>query len=601
MKIRPIVEPIARKEILQQLEMKENSAQRNICFIVPTLGNKTKSIDQQELLRRLFHSFVSSLTSLDTKQFFYTFYIGFDKGDPVFDDHDNLLKLDTIFTKLESKLPLSIHMIRVTDQEIAHHPARIWSGLANMAYWEGCEYLYQANDDLKIITKNWTLSFVEQLENNRLASNFGIVFPKDLNNPITSTQSFVHRTHLDLFGTFYPFVYKNWFSDNWIQLAYWPTETDFLMEDFHVENKKRNPRYTTDHSSFSFLNEDLKYSCERIADFLSSQETTSLSSFLDGKILKDPPLIETARIQALRGLIKDPHVEKGSMKERNAETIETLTERDRIPCAQIEMFFLQWGGGVKVNPFHKLLASFDTEMLEREKEYGEKSFQIWSNTLGKQRRKELSKKIQSIVKQSLFLKNQRESNLPFKDTIVVIFTNWDQMERTEKCIQSIRQWGIDNFVVFTLDKRSFDYLSTKNVHSFYHTTFGPQPLSDVIPGEIPDADKKSRVILELQVYQKDVLIIGNDVILKKNVFDFIDSPSHHIVTQNCASDPNSTLFCPDILFARRTAEVKRFFMDAVLATAIAPLSFEETLKQLFHDAFVHHVPTLFLPFGTLSD
>jgi len=29
--------------------------------------------------------------------------------------------------------------------------------------------------------------------------------------------------------------------------------------------------------------------------------------------------------------------------------------------------------------------------------------------------------------------------------------------------------------------------------------------------------------------------------------------------------------------------------------------FEETLKQLFHDAFVHHIPTLFLPFGTLSN
>jgi hypothetical protein len=51
--------------------------------------------------------------------------------------------------------------------------------LDNAAFYENCEYLYQLNDDAKIMTKGWTKPFIHQLETNGkhhpLLKNFGMI------------------------------------------------------------------------------------------------------------------------------------------------------------------------------------------------------------------------------------------------------------------------------------------------------------------------------------------------------------------------------------------------------------------------------------------
>ena len=46
--------------------------------------------------------------------------------------------------------------------------------------------------------------------------------PLDSNNERILTQSFVHRTHLDVFGVhaYYPAAFRNWYSDNWATRVY---------------------------------------------------------------------------------------------------------------------------------------------------------------------------------------------------------------------------------------------------------------------------------------------------------------------------------------------------------------------------------------------
>lgn len=36
------------------------------------------------------------------------------------------------------------------------------------------------------------------------------------------THDCVHRTHLEIFGRYYPAVFKNWFVDDWITEVYMP-------------------------------------------------------------------------------------------------------------------------------------------------------------------------------------------------------------------------------------------------------------------------------------------------------------------------------------------------------------------------------------------
>ncbi len=60
---------------------------------------------------------------------------------------------------------------------------------------DGCEYLYQSNDDVQFISDGWTDTFVSVLKSSPVAPNYGVVGALDINNPLVLTQSMVHRTH----------------------------------------------------------------------------------------------------------------------------------------------------------------------------------------------------------------------------------------------------------------------------------------------------------------------------------------------------------------------------------------------------------------------
>ena len=36
------------------------------------------------------------------------------------------------------------------------------------------------------------------------------------------THDFVHRTHIDIFGFYYPRTFTDWFADDWITFVYHP-------------------------------------------------------------------------------------------------------------------------------------------------------------------------------------------------------------------------------------------------------------------------------------------------------------------------------------------------------------------------------------------
>ena len=56
-------------------------------------------------------------------------------------------------------------------------------------------------------------------------ANLGVTGPLDINNDKIFTHSFVHRTHIDVFGHLFPPSFKNWWSDDWISTVYGPEHT----------------------------------------------------------------------------------------------------------------------------------------------------------------------------------------------------------------------------------------------------------------------------------------------------------------------------------------------------------------------------------------
>lgn len=572
MVLKPIETPHSKQQVLDLLELKEDLTSKNICMIVPTLGNKEiEKMNEQELINILFRSFVSSLTPFDLKNFFFSFYIGFDKDDPVFDDPTNLKTLEGIINKLEARIPLSVKMIRVSDSEIIKSPARIWSGLANMGYWEGCDYFYQANDDLKIITRNWTLPFVQALQNSPVFPNLGIVFPTDLSYPDIATQSFVHRTHLDLFGSFYPFSYKNWFSDNWIQLTYSAIGADFRMNSFQVDNKKRTPRYSADHTNFADLNTDLRRSCERIADFLSIHNPSQLSSFKTKEELQHLSQFALDRISALEDLIKESEVIQKKKKGNQ--------EKDLFPCVQVEMDFWEWGKGTKMVHRHHLLGDLEEDLIEKERSFAFRFFGLWPSKRSVIMK--VSPKVNSILRSSEFVKNQAQNSL--KKTIIITFTNWNQIKTTEEWARRMKEIKQDNFLVVSLDKQSFDHLESKDINTFFHKSFEDQE----------QHDKRAGVILGILFFQNSVLFVENDVLVSKDVLDFIDHNQHSMISWGDLADSLSEF---QALFVRESSQAIKFFVDLDLVSTLTSTDFQTASDHLFRKAFHRIINIESLPF-----
>ena len=65
----------------------------------------------------------------------------------------------------------------------------------------GCEYFYQLNDDIKLVTPGWAEELVETLRSSSYLPNLGITGPLDTNNPRLMTHSFAHTCKMSFMTT----------------------------------------------------------------------------------------------------------------------------------------------------------------------------------------------------------------------------------------------------------------------------------------------------------------------------------------------------------------------------------------------------------------
>lgn len=198
----------------------------------------------------------------------YTFYLGYDDDDSYFADKVEAIR--NYFDDLSGECPATQKVIVLDSKQTKNAPARAWNQLAAAAHYDGMDYLFQVNDDLEFVSRNWTRRCIETLQSFTPA-NVGVVGPTDEGNPRLLTQAFVHRTHLDIMGVFYPSSFRNWYSDDWIQQVYPPAST-VRLEDFHVWNSNiGGTRYDIDtEAGARFLQHELAASRERLHAFLQN-------------------------------------------------------------------------------------------------------------------------------------------------------------------------------------------------------------------------------------------------------------------------------------------------------------------------------------------
>lgn len=215
-------------------------------------------------------------------RFSYELYFG-TQVDPFFDNPQNMENLRQVIQEMseENGVPLRFKTIRYPMNYGLIDITAKWNMVIDQAYRDGCDYFYQFSDDTKFLSNGWTGALVNCLENQH---GFGTAGMTDVHNCCTITLSFSGRKHIELFGSYWPTIFKNWWSDDWARKSFLFFQPDELVTNFffleHVYKKYfcRVPNHAMENiqnygqryenCKVSVLYEELTRSRRKIRDFL---------------------------------------------------------------------------------------------------------------------------------------------------------------------------------------------------------------------------------------------------------------------------------------------------------------------------------------------
>ena len=201
--------------------------------------------------------------------FEYTLYLGFDANDPTYDDPVSMAGVAAALRIALRSTPVRVIAVRYSGADKGA-PCWVWNKLfARACTDQPSGYFYQLNDDLRLITPRWAPRFVDALRSST-PPNFGIAGPLDLNNERLMTQSFAHCTHFRALGFYYPWRFKNWYSDDYAAQLY--AERTHWLTDVEVDHSlTKGPRYLISYEHARVVRPLVASSRARLCAYLRKQ------------------------------------------------------------------------------------------------------------------------------------------------------------------------------------------------------------------------------------------------------------------------------------------------------------------------------------------
>lgn len=239
-----------------------------IGFPSTSKGNANPNENNIAPITVLIPSFLATIKKDDAK-YFYNLYLAFDNMDPYY---DNLKHREALQKKIDSMIsgyPVKFEFVRC--RQTYGWTTFLWNVAFQHAIHDGNDYFYQVNDDLRFIDHGWSDTFTQLLENNPAKKYVGVVGPLDTNNGGIFTQAFVHRTHYDIFGYFYPPIFRNWYSDDWITRVYTPAKSTFKTQTKVHNSQVAGTRYQNCDGAGKFLPEALATGARLIENFIKEK------------------------------------------------------------------------------------------------------------------------------------------------------------------------------------------------------------------------------------------------------------------------------------------------------------------------------------------
>ena len=178
--------------------------------------------------------------------------LGYDKGDQYYDTKPGWQSVETWF-KAHAADPLHAKGIECTLKGVRLHnvlkkPGPVFNEIARISYQLGADYFYRVNDDTEL-TAPWVDKFVDTL--NGFGPPYGVVGPNHSGGAsYILTHDFVHRTHMEIFDTYYPSELTDWWLDDWISHVYGPARTKKIISCTAVHHTHAaGTRYVVNHEN----------------------------------------------------------------------------------------------------------------------------------------------------------------------------------------------------------------------------------------------------------------------------------------------------------------------------------------------------------------
>ena len=178
---------------------------------------------------QIFNSLLPSFCKTATPGYNYRFYFAYDFTDPVLTDPSLLDAFKKTFAEEMRRLcdeprniKSSLHMVQCSH---SGKPTWAQNDAMMVAYLDHVDYYYRVNDDTNMVTGGWVEAFIATLNqyNPRLV---GVVGPNHTGGRKDFlTYDFVHRTHIDIFGLYYPRLFTDYWGDVWMTEVYKPNRS----------------------------------------------------------------------------------------------------------------------------------------------------------------------------------------------------------------------------------------------------------------------------------------------------------------------------------------------------------------------------------------
>lgn len=226
---------------------------------------------------KLFLTGIHRTTQMQLSEYSIQVHIGVDTTDPFWSKYDNYHAL-ILASARDFNLRVAVHHYPKKHRD--HLPM---NELMRDAARTGAEYLVRLNDDTEITSMAWLPLAVHQL----LAynpPNVGVVGPvcKEGKTSIL-THDMVHRTHLDIFETYYPPQFHNWYVDDWISEVYGRDRTT-KIPGWTVHHHIGPPRYNPIMVDKETLRKTIQDGNDRIQTYLSKRNVSRKLSQVNSRV-----------------------------------------------------------------------------------------------------------------------------------------------------------------------------------------------------------------------------------------------------------------------------------------------------------------------------